>query len=318
MSCNTTSQTSTNTPATEAAACSCGASAGAGKTLYQRQGAYIPRVAAVHDMCGYGKCSLGVAIPVLSAAGVDVCPVPTALFSAHTKFPTFYMHDTTAMLSDYLDAWQQEGVELDGVYSGFLGSADQVAVIRRLYAEHPDALRIVDPVMGDGGVMYPTYTDELCSAMAALVNGADVLTPNLTECSILTGIAYQGQDVDVAFVQKNADALLGMGARAVIIKGIVHEGEALIRNYVAIANVNDGRVEEVASELLPYMLHGTGDLFASALTAAIYAGHTLTDAVSFAADLVRDAMRVTREQPDFEMRGVSFEPALGKVAALLS
>lgn len=284
--------------------------------LYQREGSYIPRVAAVHDMCGYGKCSLGVAIPVLSAAGIDVCPVPTALFSAHTKFPTFYMHDTTEMLNGYLDAWREEHIELDGIYCGFLGSAEQVDVIQRLYREYPQALRIVDPVMGDGGAQYPTYTDELCRAMAALVDGADVLTPNLTEASILSGIPYQGQDVDTAFVQRNADALLAVGARAIVIKGIVHAGEPIIRNYIATAD--EPQVIEVSSELLPYMLHGTGDLFASALTAAIYAGHDLRDAVSFAGELVRDAMRITREQPDFEMRGVSFEPTLGKVAALLA
>lgn len=285
--------------------------------LYQREGAYIPRVAAVHDMCGYGKCSLGCAIPVLSAAGVDVCPVPTALFSAHTKFPVFHMHDTTDMLTAYLDAWREEGVELDGVYSGFLGSAEQVAIIQRLYREYENALRIVDPVMGDGGIKYPTYTDELCAAMAQLVNGADVLTPNLTEASILTGIPYEGQDVSVEFVQKNADALLNMGAKTVIIKGVVHEGESIIRNYIASA-ADGGAVEEVSSELLPYMLHGTGDLFASALTAAIYTGRTTRDAVDFAGEFVRDAMRVTLEQPDFEMRGVSFEPVLGKITALLA
>lgn len=285
--------------------------------LYQREGAYIPRVAAVHDMCGYGKCSLGCAIPVLSAAGVDVCPVPTALFSAHTKFPVFHMHDTTDMLTAYLDAWREEGVELDGVYSGFLGSAEQVAIIQRLYREYANALRIVDPVMGDGGIKYPTYTDELCAAMAQLVDGADVLTPNLTEASILTGIPYEGQDVSVEFVQKNADALLNMGAKTVIIKGVVHEGESIIRNYIASA-ADGGAVEEVSSELLPYMLHGTGDLFASALTAAIYTGRTTRDAVDFAGEFVRDAMRVTLEQPDFEMRGVSFEPVLGKITALLA
>lgn len=285
--------------------------------LYQREGAYIPRVAAVHDMCGYGKCSLGCAIPVLSAAGVDVCPVPTALFSAHTKFPVFHMHDTTDMLAAYLDAWREEGVELDGVYSGFLGSAEQVAIIQRLYREYANALRIVDPVMGDGGIKYPTYTDELCAAMAQLVDGADVLTPNLTEASILTGIPYEGQDVSVEFVQKNADALLNMGAKTVIIKGVVHEGESIIRNYIASA-ADGGAVEEVSSELLPYMLHGTGDLFASALTAAIYTGRTTRDAVDFAGEFVRDAMRVTLEQPDFEMRGVSFEPVLGKITALLA
>ena len=286
--------------------------------LYERTGAYIPRVAAVHDMCGYGKCSLGVAIPVLSAAGIDVCPVPTALFSAHTKFPLFYMHDTTDILQDYLDAWQHIDVELDGVYSGFLGSAEQVHVIQRLYYDYPDALRIVDPVMGDAGEMYPTYTKELCDAMADLVNGADILTPNLTEASLLTGIPYRGQDVDHAFIQRNVDALLEMGAKTVVIKGVVHEGEAVIRNYFADASIDDGAIQEVESELLPYMLHGTGDLFASALTAAVYAGRTLREAVEFAGSLVCDAMRITREQPDFEERGVSFEPTLGQVAGLLA
>lgn len=283
--------------------------------LYQREGGYLPRVAAVHDLCGYGKCSLGVAIPVLSAAGIDVCPVPTSLFSAHTRFPKFYMHDTTPMLTDYLDAWREEGIELDGIYSGFLGSAEQVDAILRLYREYPKALRIVDPVMGDGGSKYPTYTDEMCEAMKGLVDGADVLTPNLTEASILTGIAYAGQDVDEGYIGGMMDALLGMGAKSVVLKGVVHEGESIIRNYVSVAG---GDVEEVSSELLPYMLHGTGDLFASGLTAAIYAGKNLLSAVEFAGSLVRHAMEITPEQPDYQVRGVSFESVLGDVTALLA
>ena len=283
--------------------------------LYQREGGYLPRVAAVHDLCGYGKCSLGVAIPVLSAAGIDVCPVPTSLFSAHTRFPKFYMHDTTPMLTEYLDAWHEEGIELDGIYSGFLGSAEQVDAILRLYREYPKALRIVDPVMGDGGSKYPTYTDEMCEAMKGLVDGADVLTPNLTEASILTGIAYAGQDVDEGYIKGMMDALLGMGAKSVVLKGVVHEGESIIRNYVSVA---DGDVEEVSSELLPYMLHGTGDLFASGLTAAIYAGKNLLSAVEFAGSLVRHAMEITPEQPDYQVRGVSFESVLGDVTALLA
>lgn len=283
--------------------------------LYQREGGYLPRVAAVHDLCGYGKCSLGIAIPVLSAAGIDVCPVPTSLFSAHTRFPKFYMHDTTPMLTEYLDAWREEGIELDGIYSGFLGSAEQVDAILRLYREYPKALRIVDPVMGDGGSKYPTYTDEMCEAMKGLVDGADVLTPNLTEASILTGIAYAGQDVDEAYIKGMMEALLGMGAKSVVLKGIVHEGENIIRNYVSVAG---GEIEEVSSELLPYMLHGTGDLFASGLTAAIYAGESLLSAVEFAGSLVRHAMEITPEQPDYQVRGVSFESVLGDVTALLA
>ena len=281
--------------------------------LYRREGAYIPRIAAVHDLCGYGKCSLGVAIPVLSAAGCDVCPVPTSLFSAHTKFPTWHMHDTTDMLAPYLDAWQQEHIELDAVYSGFLGAAEQVGAIQRLYDEHPRALRIVDPVMGDGGQRYPTYTPELCAAMGDLVEGADVLTPNLTEAAILTGIAYEGQDVSDAYVDRAIDALLEMGAKHVVLKGIVR-GDGLIRNYVAGCDVDKA---EVTSELLPYMLHGTGDLYASALLAAIMTGRDLLASVEFAGTLVRDAMRVTREQPDYEVRGVSFETVLGEVTRLV-
>ena len=284
--------------------------------LYQREGGYLPRVAAVHDLCGYGKCSLGVAIPVLSAAGIDVCPVPTSLFSAHTRFPKFYMHDTTPMLADYLDAWREEGIELDGIYSGFLGSAEQVDAILRLYREYPGALRLVDPVMGDGGSKYPT-SDEMCEAMKGLVDGADVLTPNLTEASIITGIPYAGQDVDEAYVRRMTDALLGMGAKSVVLKGVVHEGEKTIRNYVAVAD-GDGAPEEVSGELLPYMLHGTGDLFASGLVAAVYAGESLLSATRFASELVRHAMQITPEQPDYEVRGVSFESVLGDVTALLA
>ena len=281
--------------------------------LYKRDGAYIPRIAAVHDLCGYGKCSLGVAIPVLSAAGCDVCPVPTSLFSAHTRFPKWYMHDTTSMLDEYLDAWQDEGIELDAVYSGFLGAPEQVGAIQRLYTEYPNALRIVDPVMGDGGKPYPTYTPELCAAMGDLVEGADLLTPNLTEASILTGIAYEGQDVSDEYVRRMMESLVSMGAKHVVLKGIVHD-DGLIRNYVAGTDVE---CAEVSGELLPYMLHGTGDLYASALLAAIMAGQSLLEGVEFASALVRDAMRVTSAQPDYEVRGVSFETVLGEVTKLL-
>ena len=202
--------------------------------LYDRDPQYIPRVAAVHDMCGYGKCSLTAAIPILSAAGCDVCPVPTALFSAHTRYTVFTFHDTTEILDGYLDAWRKENVELDGVYSGFLGSADQVAIIRRLYDEYPHALRLVDPVMGDGGQIYATYTPELCEAMGSLVDGADVLMPNLTEASLLTDRAYPGQNISDAQVNDIIDALLLRGAKNVVLKGI-DRNDGKIRNYVASA-----------------------------------------------------------------------------------
>lgn len=281
--------------------------------LYQREESYAPRVGAVHDLCGYGNCSLVVAITIVSAAGCDVCPVPTSLFSANTKFPIFYMHDTTDILNDYLDAWQKEKVDLDAIYSGFLGSANQVAIIKRMYLEYPDALRIVDPVMGDDGAMYPTYTQEMCEATKELVAGADLLTPNLTEACLLTGLPYQGQNVDDDYVRRMLDALLGMGAKSVVLKGIVR-GDGKIRNYLAGAGYAPA---EVVTEQLPYMLHGTGDVFAAATLAAIMCGRSLYDAVVFASDFVHDAMVITREQPDYEMRGVTFEPVLGEVTDLL-
>ena len=285
--------------------------------LYHRKGAYIPRIAAVHDLCGYGKCSLGVAIPVLSAAGCDVCPVPTGLFSSHTAFPGWYMHDTTEILADYLNAWRGIGVEIDAVYSGFLGAPEQVERIRDLYAMYPEALRVVDPVMADHGKVYPTYTPELCAAMAELAEGADILTPNLTEAAIILGEpigeAWGGEDIPDEEARRLVDALLAKGTKTVVLKGI-QRGDGVIRNFVG---TKDGAFFEVNNELLPYMLHGTGDLYCSCLLAAVMAGRTLAEAVRFACDFVHDAMIVSSQQPEFQARGVSFEPLLGRVARLL-
>ena len=286
--------------------------------LYRREGAYIPRVAAVHDLCGYGKCSLGVAIPVLSAAGCDVCPVPTGLFSSHTAFPGWYMHDTTDMLADYLAAWGKIGVEIDAVYSGFLGAPEQVDRIRDLYAMYPNALRVVDPVMADHGAVYPTYTPELCDAMAELACGADILTPNLTEAAIILGEPigedWAGTDISDEEARRLVDALVAKGAKHVVLKGSQREGETSIRNFVGGEGMD---TVEVHNEYVPYLLHGTGDLYASCLMAAVMAGRSLEEAVRFAGDFVPDAIIVSARQPAFQTRGVSFEPLLGKVCKLL-
>ena len=286
--------------------------------LYKREGDYIPRVAAVHDLCGYGKCSLGVAIPVLSAAGCDVCPVPTGLFSSHTAFPGFYMHDTTNILQDYINAWKGIGVEIDAIYSGFLGAPEQVDLIRELYAMYPNALRVVDPVMADHGKVYPTYTPELCAAMAELAAGADILTPNLTEAAIILGEPigddWEGTDISDEEAHRIVAALVAKGAKHVVLKGIQREGENVIRNFVGGV---DCETHELSNEYLPYMLHGTGDVYASCLLAAIMAGRTLDQAVRFAGDFTHDAMIVSAKRPNFQERGVSFELLLGQVTDLL-
>ena len=287
--------------------------------LYNRQGPYIPRIAAVHDLCGYGKCSLGVAIPVLSAAGCDVCPVPTGLFSNHTAYPDFYMLDTTDMLRDYLKAWDVTGIDIDAIYSGFLGSAEQVDVIRSLYAEFPNAIKMVDPVMADHGKVYPTYTPELCDAMASLACDADILTPNLTEAAIILGEPigdeWGGCDIPDEEAERLVRALLGKGAKNVVLKGVQRKGESIVRNFVGSADSPD--ITEVTNEYVPYMLHGTGDVYASCVLAAIMAGRSLVEAVAFAGEFVHDAMIVSADQPEFKDRGVSFEPLLGKISSLL-
>lgn len=294
----------------------------ADRPLYSRDPTYIPRVAAVHDLCGYGKCSLTAAIPILSAAGCDVCPVPTSLFSSHTLFPHFVSLDTTDFISGYMDAWKKIGVHLDAIYSGFLGSAQQVSLIERLYREYPHALRFVDPVMGDDGKMYPTYTQDLCTATKKLVPGADVLMPNLTEASLLTGIQYRGQDVTPAFVTTLLAALLAQGAHAVVLKGIDH-GDGFLRNYVAtdsqLPDLKAGKpvMSELRHAKLAHMIHGTGDAFASALCAGIMAGKTLEEAARIAGEFVRDAMISTLDQPDYSRRGVSFELVLNRMTALI-
>lgn len=284
--------------------------------LYNRKDDYIPRVVAIHDLCGYGKCSLGIAIPVLSAAGCDVCPVPTGLFSNHTAYPNWYMHDTTEILNDYLNTWKEIGVDADAIYSGFLGSKEQVDVIKSVYKTYPHALKIVDPVMADHGEVYPTYNDELCQAMADLACEADILTPNLTEAAIILGEPigekWGGANIDDAEAHRIVNALLDRGAKYVVLKGIQRE-DGIIRNFVG---GKDMSIVEASNEFLPYMLHGTGDLYASALLAAVMVGKNLAEAVEFAGNITHDAMLVSSKQPDFQDRGVNFESLLGQVTDL--
>lgn len=276
---------------------------------------YIPRIAAVHDLCGYGKCSLGVAIPVLSAAGCDVCPVPTGVFSSHTAFPGWRMHDVTSFLSEYLQAWKGIDVQIDAVYSGFLGAPEQVDRICELYETYPEALRVVDPVMADHGKVYPTYTPELCQAMVRLASHADVLTPNLTEAAIILDRPWHGCDISDDEAFEMVEALLALGAKNVVLKGVRRDGETCMRNYVGGENQP---LTCVSNEYLPYLLHGTGDVYASCVLAAIMTGLTLRDAAAFAGDFVHDCMLVSAKQPRFEERGVSFEPLLGRVCSLIS
>lgn len=161
----------------------------------------LPMVAAVNDMSGFGRCSLTVAIPILSAMGVQCCPLPTALLSNHTGYPTYYFSDYTDSMEVYYKEWLKLDLDFAAVYSGFLGSEKQVSIVmemieafRKKQAAKGIAvpLAVIDPVMGDNGAVYATYTDELCAKMRQLVSVADIITPNLTEACILLEEDYKG------------------------------------------------------------------------------------------------------------------------------
>ena len=267
-----------------------------------------PHIATIHDLCGYGNCSLAVALPVLSAAGLDALPVPTSILSNHTQYPSFTFLDTTSELEAYFAHWQSLEVPLSGVYTGFLGSTEQIDIIERFFLDWPDLLKVVDPVMGDQGKPYPTYSQEMCDRMKRLLPFADVLTPNLTEASILLDEDYPGQALDADKGEAICRRLQALTQGAVVLKGM--ERGDLVWNGILDW---DGHYHEVSNPHHAISLHGTGDVFAACITAGLFTGHDLVSTVDFAANLVYDAIVVSERQPGFRERGVSFEPLMGRI-----
>ena len=175
------------------------------------------KIAVINDLSGYGRCSLTVAIPVLSAMGHQCCPIPTAILSNHTEFPVYFFDDYTEKMTTYTDKWKELGLSFDAIATGFLGSEAQIGIVmeivQKLKAEK--TFVVVDPVMGDGGEIYATYTPELCEAMGTLVDGADVLMPNLTEACFLTGTEYR-EHYDEQYIETLLDKLAALGTTALL------------------------------------------------------------------------------------------------------
>ena len=270
----------------------------------------IKHVAAVHDLCGYGNCSLGVAIPVLSVAGIEVCAVPTAILAAHTAFPIYSFLDTTPELPEYLRVWDEIPIPLDGIYSGFLGSAKQMDILMDYFNRHPELPLFLDPVMGDHGEIYKTYTPEMCKKMRKLTERAKILTPNMTEASILLDFDYPGQKLSSEEAEEILDALLEMGPSFVVLKGIERPGGFIVNAFKG----KDSPYEERKNPLRPYALHGTGDLFASIMAGGYFTGKNLADCVELAGSFVAEAIDLSIHQEGFQTRGISFEPMLGQLA----
>ena len=263
----------------------------------------MPRVLAVHDISCFGKCSLTICLPVISTFGVEVCPLPTAMLSTNTSFDEFEFVDFTNEMERFILHWKKIGLKFDALYSGFLGSTKQIEYIKEISKEFNIKNVIIDPVMGDNGVTYKTYTKEMCENMKSLVSYADILMPNLTESCILTDEKYPQTDI-----KKLAQKIQNLGAKNVIIKGI-ERGDKL---YNCILTKENEYIERQV-ELLPFKMHGTGDLFGSVITGALNSGSNLIEAVDKAARFVIEVMEYSKTIENYQERGTCFEPLLHKL-----
>ena len=270
-----------------------------------------PRVAAIHDMSGFGRCSLTVAIPVLSAMGVQCCPLPTAFLSTHTGgFTGFTFLDRTEEMPKVAAHWQELALRFHAIYSGFLASERQIGIVSDFIRtfRRSDTLVVIDPVMGDDGKAYQTYTSALCSGMTHLAELADVITPNLTEAAFLLGRPYDQLPQEEAGLQELVRELGLHGRRSVVLTGVsLSPGKTGAMCFDA----KTSRTETVQVDMIAHPLLGTGDIFASVLTGALVRGDTLFSAAAQAADFVR-ACAVHTVAQDLPLReGVDFEPMLG-------
>ncbi len=277
----------------------------------------IKRVAAVNDLSGFGRCSLTVALPILSAMGFQACPVPTAVLSAHTGYPNPLVRDFTGDMEGYLAHWQRLGLEFAGAYTGYLGNAQQADILlpflKRLGEQ--GALRLVDPAMADHGQLYASCTKDLVESMKQLVSVADVTTPNLTELCLLTGYHYGLVAKDHPAcrhrrsVEIMARELLETGCGAVVVTGI-RVGDR-VENCV----LKDKKAQPVwiGGPYVEKNFAGTGDVFASVLCGYLLQGVPLPEAVEKTVDFVWQATAYTAQLDTSEQDGIGFEPFMNQL-----
>lgn len=280
---------------------------------------HTPRVAAIHDLSGFGRCSLSIVMPTLSAMGVQCCPLPTAYLSTHTGG---FTGNTFLELTDQMEGvarhWENEGVSFDAVYTGFMGSREQMALTAGFIRTFKTADNhiIIDPVMGDHGKPYRTYTAEMCAAMGELAALADIITPNRTEAAILLGVPYEDIRLDSeGSCRRWARALSMNGRRSVVLTGV-----SLADDTVGAVCFDRGTGETsfAQAKRVPESFHGTGDLFASVLTGALCRGRTLGEAAQAAADFVSLVAARTAHQTYPRREGVDFEPLLWRLGQSFS
>ena len=271
-----------------------------------------PRIAAIHDLSCFGRCSLTIALPVLSAMGCQCCPLPTALLSAHTGFPGNTFLDLAAEMGRIAEHWAAMDLQFDAIYSGFLGSADQVDTVARFFDtfKKSDTAVIVDPVMGDHGTAYRTCTPELCRGMRVLAENSDVITPKLTEAALLLDRPYE--EIRQSDAYEVVRRLSLGGRRSVVLTGYSSESG---QTGALCFDRDSGESKAVQTPREPQDFSGTGDLFASVLAGGVARGVPLFQAAQAAADFVRDCIARTLAEGLTEQDGVDFEPLLGQLTS---
>ena len=253
----------------------------------------VKKVAAIHDMSGVGRVSLTTVIPVLSAMGIQACPLPTALLSSHTQYPHFSFLDLTDNMVSMINEWKDLDIRFDAIYSGFLGSTRQIDIVSQFIKDfrRDETLVVVDPVLGDNGKLYATFDDSMVEGMRRLVSSADVITPNLTEAFALLNRPYQ-TELTVEELKALLKDLAAMGPKTVIITSVPVHGDDNHTSVAAYSTETD-RFWRVTCQYMPAHYPGTGDTFTSVLTGALLQGESLPMAIDRAAQFILQGIRAT-------------------------
>ena len=286
----------------------------------------MKRVLTVQDISCVGKCSLTAAIPVISAMGIEVCPLPTAILSNHTAFSSFSFLDLTDKIPEILNEWKKQGFHFDAIYTGYLGSIKQIDLVHKILDEFAqnDTLVVIDPCMADNGKLYTGFSQDFVQQMAKLCGRANVILPNMTEACFLVNQDYDIFTHTNESITKLMAKLLSLGANHVVLKGVDFSSDKIGVAYYSQKNNNDSRnligksiIENSIDDMKIYFhhrydenFHGTGDLFASVVTGALVLKKELKEAVEIACDFIQESIECTLSNPNYNWYGVEFESAL--------
>lgn len=291
----------------------------------QRGGDFVPRLAMINDIAGFGRCSTTVSLPVISVMKVQVCPVPTSVLSNHLGFPLCHFDDYTSHMRDYIKVWNELGLTFDGLYCGFLGNEEQIDIVREFVEMFRPPLFLLDPVMGDHGRAYSSITETHVQKMKALLPLADIITPNITEACLLTGTPWKDGEWTMQELSGLCEKLADICQTASITSNEVSTGTTASGASIVITGIrqgdslinflwNDGVYTTYATPIAGASRPGTGDIFASILAADAVRGETLLTSVQKAANFVGLCIAGSEKAGTPVQEGVVFEKYL---AALL-